>query len=502
MSMKLALDLQRRNAKTGEVVVTRKKFDPHKLGVVVIDLWNWHWCKTASKRAAAMIPRMNRALECLRPLGVQVLLCPTDVADSYVGTPQRERAVAAPSHPMPKPRKLDWPAPRGGDCMCGPGIRCVCEFGWDGMNPDFIIREQDLVSRGTQQLYSLCKERGITDLIYFGLHTNMCVMGKPSGMKPIAETGIGVMLARDVTDACTEYDPKRGYTPDDGTAEVVRHLETHCFPTVHIVDECRKLGLWNEGWIVEPIRFAPWGLPERPHHFEKPFKLTLTTPWLEGAEVRYTLDDTEPTGKSKLYTKPFTIKDTAIVRAAAFEDGNRVSFETKTYYARLMPKPPMPDVHLSDLRPCRSSSPWGGANPERINKSQVCTPLKMRGVEYEKGLGVHAPAQLMCEIKPEYDRFVALAGIDETILLECMGASVAAKPSIVFKVFIDGKLAAASPMMRVTEEPWRFNVKVRRGSKLISIAATDGGDGNRLDRGNIVNCGFVLKSGEGHRRRQ
>jgi len=111
--MKLGLDLQRRNPKTGKVVVTRKKFDPHKLGVVVIDLWNWHWCKTASKRAAAMVPRMNRALECLRPLGVQVLLCPTDVADSYAGTPQRERAVAAPVHPMPKPRKLDWPAPRG-----------------------------------------------------------------------------------------------------------------------------------------------------------------------------------------------------------------------------------------------------------------------------------------------------------------------------------------------------------------------------------------------------
>lgn len=109
----------------------------------------------------------------------------------------------------------------------------------------------------------------------------------------------------------------------------------------------------------------------------------------------------------------------------------------------------MPDVHLSDLRPYRSSSPWGGANPERINKSQVCTPLKMRRVQYAKGLGVHAPAQLMYEIKPEYDRFVALAGIDETILLECMGASV---------------------------------------------AATDGGDGNRLDCGNIVNCGFVLKT--------
>ena len=34
-----------------------------------------------------------------------------------------------------------------------------------------------------------------------------------------------------------------------------------------------------------------------------------------------------------------------------------------------------------------------------------------------------------------------------------LGALVARYPSVVFKVFIDGKLAAESPVMRISQEP-------------------------------------------------
>ena len=56
--MKLTFDLQRRDPKKGRAVVTRKTFDTARLGVVIVDMWNWHWCKTASERAAAMVPRI------------------------------------------------------------------------------------------------------------------------------------------------------------------------------------------------------------------------------------------------------------------------------------------------------------------------------------------------------------------------------------------------------------------------------------------------------------
>jgi hypothetical protein len=66
-------------------------------------------------------------------------------------------------------------------------------------------------------------------------------------------------------------------------------------------------------------------------------------------------------------------------------------------------------------------------------------------------------------------------------------------PSVVFKVFIDGKQAAESPVMRISEQPWRFDVRIPPGSKMISLSATDAGNGNKEDLANWCNCGFVVK---------
>ena len=58
--------------------------------MVVVDMWNHHWCKTATMRVAALVPRMNRALDAARELGMTVMLCPSDVVDNYAGWSQRE----------------------------------------------------------------------------------------------------------------------------------------------------------------------------------------------------------------------------------------------------------------------------------------------------------------------------------------------------------------------------------------------------------------------------
>ena len=491
----LELDLQRRDAKTGEPIVTKQKLDPAKMGVVLVDWWNFHWCKTAAERVACLTPRINRALDGARALGMQVFLCPTDVADSYAGTPQRERAVAASLAPVPKPLDLSFPGPRGGGCMCGPGFPCVTNYGWDGMDPHLRIDERDLVAEGTQQLYSLCRERGITHLLYMGVHTNMCVMGKSVGMVPLMRTGLQCILCRDLTDACTEYNPARGYTPDQGTAEVVAHLERHVLPTVHMVTELRKAGLWSDEWVVDPVRVTPWGRRSRPHQFEGSVTVTLTAPWSEGAEIRYTLDGSEPSEKSELYAKPLVFDKATLLRAIAFKGGRKVCLESEGCFVRLPERPLLPEVHLPDLKPLRAT---GGFEGRRTvpNRSYADTDLKIRGVKYAKGMGVHAPSELLYEVKPEFLRFVALAGIDDSIRDANMGREQAMYPSVVFRVFLDGKLAAESPVMRVSQEPWRFNVEIPKGSRTIALTTTDAGDGNRHDLADWVSAGFLCEGWE------
>ena len=490
--MKLELDLQRRKPKSGKIVVEKKPFDTAGLGIVIVDLWNWHWCKTASERVGAFVPRLNKVLECARSLGIQVIHCPTDGAISYVGTPPRERALAIPKHPQPERKRHNWPPGRSAGCMCGPGSECRMNFGWNAMCPKLVVSDDDFIAVETDEVYSICKELGLVNLIYMGVHTNCCVLARPEGMGVMMGLGLNCMLARDVTDGLTEYDPARGYTPDDGTAEVVRHFERYICPTINMAEECRRAGLWHDDWIVEPVRVTPWGVKDRPHIFAKPVTVSLTIPWLEGAEVRYTLDGSEPTPESKLYSRPFLLKDTAVVRSAAYRNGERVSFEGSAYFYKLPPKPPMPEVHLSDLEPIETSFHPYNVNAPKTDRSVRRTQLKMRGVKYERGMGVLAPAQLVYELDAKYDRFVARAGVDEAMMCDCYGWGNAIYPAIIFRVFIDGKLAAESPVQRINEEPWRFDVAIPRGSRIISLAAVSAGDTFGFDHADWANAGFVL----------
>ena len=496
----IALSLQTRGP-DGRIAVERKAIDPHKVGIVVVDMWNYHWCKTAAMRVGSLVPRMNRVLDAARQMGMTVMLCPSDVVDNYVGWPQREKIFAMPRFEVPPLLKVECPKPQDpGGCACG-RERCVVNYGWDGMHPDLKIDANDLMPDTLEDVYSLCRQRGLTHLIYCGVHTQVCLLGKPMGLRNLKAAGLSCILARDLTDAHPGYDPARDFTPDLNTSQVVEHFERYLAPSVNMADELKSLGRWEPSWVVDPVRITPWGTPSRPHLFEENVIVTLSAPWQGKATIRYTLDGSSPTTHSPAYTGPFKLSESTRVRAQAFEGGNAVCLESEAEFDRLPVRPPSPDVYLSDLTPVRAVGPghtYGDqprfsahSSPPQKDRTNEGEPLRLRDVEYARGMGVHAPCQLMYDLSPGYERFVALAGVDEHVLKTANGSNVAKYPSVVFKVFIDGKQVAASPVMRISENPWRFDVPIPRGSRRISLIATDAGDGNREDRANWVDAGFV-----------
>ena len=112
---------------------------------------------------------------------------------------------------------------------------------------------------------------------------------------------------------------------------------------------------------------------------------------------------------------------------------------------------------------------------------------------HQHGLGVHAPCELAYQLRPEYQRFVALAGADENIVKISNGSNLAKYPSVVFRIFIDGKQAAESPVMRVLSPAWRFDVEIPAGSRLLSVVTMDAGDGSREDFADWAEAGFVVQ---------
>ena len=201
-----------------------------------------------------------------------------------------------------------------------------------------------------------------------------------------------------------------------------------------------------------------------------------------------------------LYSQPITISDSGVLRAIAFTAGRQVSLESRCHFQRVIPLPPEPDVHLSDLSPLRGTVPGmldghtstGVASTIGVDQSFVGKPLRVRGTEYKKGMGVHAPSQLLYRLKPDYRHFVAVAGIDDQVLDHDSGMHVAHHPSVVFRVMIDGELVDESPTMR-TGRSWRFQLKIPPDSEWISLVAMDAGDGRFHDVADWVNAGFLTE---------
>ena len=123
---KLYLSLETRDPITNQVITKIEEVDNSKIGIIIVDPWNFHWCMTACERVSAMVPRWNRALEIARKLGMPIVWMPSDIVGMYSGYPQRERALGVKIQSVPHVREMPQVNFTAivGDCMCGPGINC------------------------------------------------------------------------------------------------------------------------------------------------------------------------------------------------------------------------------------------------------------------------------------------------------------------------------------------------------------------------------------------
>src|SRR5262249_47712876 len=91
---------------------------------------------------------------------------------------------------------------------------------------------RDYISDRGDEVWNVLESRGIKHVILTGVHTNMCVLGRPFGLRQMARGGRQVVLMRDMTD--TMYNPARWpyvshYTGND---LIIGHVEKFVCPTI------------------------------------------------------------------------------------------------------------------------------------------------------------------------------------------------------------------------------------------------------------------------------
>ncbi len=150
--------------------------------------------------------------------------------------------------------------------------------------------------------------------------------------------------------------------------------------------------------------------------------------------------------------------------------------------AKRPPKPPAPDLHLADLAPVSLGKPHPTLGEAKADRSIRGEPLKVGGVQFARGMGVHAPSELVYAVQPDWARFVAVVGLDDE------------RPSgsVVFQVFADQARLADTPVM-TQGVVWHLNVAIPEGTKQLRLVVTDAGDGTGADHGDWLDAGILRR---------
>jgi len=73
---------------------------PAETAIIICDMWDQHWCRSATKRVNELAPVVNRVVKIARDKGVLIVHAPSDVVDYYDGTPQRDLGLTYPDRKL------------------------------------------------------------------------------------------------------------------------------------------------------------------------------------------------------------------------------------------------------------------------------------------------------------------------------------------------------------------------------------------------------------------
>ncbi|MCC7418983.1 MAG: ThuA domain-containing protein [Planctomycetaceae bacterium] len=307
-----ALSLRSRTetkAGSGRFHTTTKssEWNPKETAVIVCDMWDLHHCLNATRRGGELAPHMDAVLKAARDRGATIIHAPSSCMDSYKDHAARKRAQAVPKagkfpeeiakwcYKIPEEEKGKYPIDQsdGGEdddleehrqwaeklTALGRNPRAP----WKSQTALLTIRDEDYISDNGEEVWSILEHHGLKNVILMGVHTNMCVLGRPFGLRQMAKNGKNVVLMRDMTD--TMYNPARApfVSHFTGTDLIVEHIEKWVCPTV------------TSDQIVggKPFRFA---------HDTRPRLAILS------AEDEYKTEETLPPFAAKYLGKDFSVQ--------------------------------------------------------------------------------------------------------------------------------------------------------------------------------------------------
>ncbi|MFO0869988.1 MAG: ThuA domain-containing protein [Pirellulales bacterium] len=239
------------------VVERTEEWRPQETAIIVCDVWDYHHCLNAVRRLEEFVPRLDALLKRARERGVTIIHAPSDCLPAYASHPARLRAQGTPPAPQAPPDVDLWcsriPAEEravypidqsdgGEDDDPAEHAQWVTKLRSLGRNPALpwkaqsplitIDEDRDYLSDRGDEIWNVLERRQIRQVILAGVHTNMCVLGRPFGLRQMVRGGKQVALLRDLTDCM--YNPARWpyVSHFAGNDLIISHVERYVCPTL------------------------------------------------------------------------------------------------------------------------------------------------------------------------------------------------------------------------------------------------------------------------------
>lgn len=257
-----------------ETTSVHEEWKPEETAIIVCDVWDLHHCLNAVRRLEQFAPRLNQVLATARDRGAVVIHSPSDCMAAYADHPARQRATSAPSaryeppdvrswcSQIPSEERAHYPIDQsdgGEDDDPEEHQQWVARLRDLGRDPGTPWKKQnklitidpdrDYISDRGDEVWNILEHHGVRNVILTGVHLNMCVLGRPFGLRQMARNGRNVVLMRDMTD--TMYNPELWpfVSHERGTELMVRHVERYVCPTI-----TSDQFLGGQPFRIQPVR--------------------------------------------------------------------------------------------------------------------------------------------------------------------------------------------------------------------------------------------------------
>ena len=236
MSNKLILSLRKYQPffvnNEPELVEKEKTLDPSKVAVLVIGMWSGHQCLVADRILHELSPKVDSFLRMCRSNQMKVIFGSSSLTKlpKYAALRKNMKGL---SFAKLVDHGLSFSPIPFDDSDGGVNERNP-NFKRDDvdLHPAIEVFDTDAMSDNSKEILNYLHHHNIELLLVVGVHTNMCVLDRPYGIKNLARYGFPMAIVRDLADPMVKPDGVRVKDRDDAKEKIVRFIEQHFCPSV------------------------------------------------------------------------------------------------------------------------------------------------------------------------------------------------------------------------------------------------------------------------------